>query len=137
MQRILSFLKKAFILILSFLYLTSTVGATVHFHYCMDKLVGWGLESEKGKTCDNCGMADKEDAGCCKDEQKQVKLEGDQKVTPTSITWDELPSTLIPILFQPDYAVSWLTIVKIIPDSHAPPREAAIAVYLRHCTFRI
>ena len=134
---ILVLLKKAFILILTLIYLTSSVGATVHVHYCMDKLVSWDLESEKGNTCDNCGMANKDNSGCCKDEQKQVKLEADQKVTPAGLTFDPLSFTIVPLPFQPDYSPSWFTAVRLIPASHAPPRLAGVDVYLRLCTFRI
>src|SRR5687768_15316056 len=88
-------MKKFLIAILAFLYLSTSVGATVHMHYCMDKLVAWGLGKEKNKkqSCSYCGMSKstcnkhcgKESKGCCKDEQKQVKLDNDQKISEATI----------------------------------------------------
>src|SRR5882724_8707940 len=87
-------MKKFLVTILALVYLTSSVGATLHLHYCMDKLVAWGLGHEKSdkKSCPNCRMSQsttdkhcvKESKGCCKDTQKQVKLENDQKLTEVS-----------------------------------------------------
>ena len=68
-----------------FVYGITTVGATVHVHYCMDKIIGWDLSQTESRTCGKCGM--KESAtkkGCCKDEVKQLKVDNDhQKSTVT------------------------------------------------------
>ena len=61
-----------------FVYGITTVGATVHVHYCMDKVIGWDLSQKESRTCGKCGM--KESAtkkGCCKDEVKQLKIDND------------------------------------------------------------
>ncbi|HEY4206556.1 MAG TPA: hypothetical protein VGM31_07085, partial [Puia sp.] len=80
-------MKKVLVTILAFLYLSTSMGATVHLHYCMGKLVGWGLLDNGGKACLSCGML-KQAAGdgcmvamkgCCHDEQKLIKNEKDQK----------------------------------------------------------
>src|SRR5688572_30125687 len=76
-------MKKLVVTILAFLYLSASVGATVHLHYCMDKLVNVGLWHKEEKQCGKCGMekSDENNKGCCKDEHKQVKLENDHKGT--------------------------------------------------------
>ena len=76
-------MKKILVSIFAVFYLASTVGATVHLHYCMDKLINWSLMKSDGDKCDKCGM--KKDGGCCKDEQKFVKNNFDQKATESSI----------------------------------------------------
>ena len=68
-------MKKFFAAILAILYFATTTGATVHLHYCMDKLVEQSLWHSEKDQCSKCGM-DKslEKKGCCKDEYKQVKV---------------------------------------------------------------
>ena len=73
-------MKKFIVSILAVLYLSSSIGATVHLHYCMDKLIGWSLEHQKDNRCSKCGMIKKQKGkACCKDEYKQLKLQNDQK----------------------------------------------------------
>ena len=63
-----------------FVYGTTTVGATVHLHFCMDKFISFNFTKTENKTCGKCGM--KESAtkkGCCKDEVKQLKINNDQQ----------------------------------------------------------
>jgi hypothetical protein len=36
-------MKKILVSILAVFYLASSVGATVHLHYCMDKFINWSL----------------------------------------------------------------------------------------------
>jgi hypothetical protein len=131
-------MKKFVVLILAFLYLSASVGATVHLHFCMNKLVEGGLWHNNDKTCGKCGMekSQEKENGCCKDEQKQVKLESDHKgVTPYSLT--ELGSVALPVaVFElPDIELP--TVTEQNPQSHAPPRSGGIAVYIRNCVFRI
>ncbi len=62
-------------------YGLTSVGATVHLHYCMNEYVSWDLaHSKEDNKCGKCGMTDKK-SGCCKDEYKQVKLSVDQQDT--------------------------------------------------------
>ena len=72
-------MKKIAIILLLFVYGFTTVGATVHVHYCMNKFVGWELgDHNEDEKCGKCGMTEsKTKNGCCKDEVKQVKLNGD------------------------------------------------------------
>ena len=73
-------LKKVFFILLSVIYLASSAGATVQLHYCMDKLVGIGMNESENDICGSCGM-EKQD-GCCKDQSKQIKIADDQKPPP-------------------------------------------------------
>jgi hypothetical protein len=132
-------MKKLVVAILSFLYISTSSGATLQMHYCMDKLVDWSIGHNDGKnTCNNCGM-EKDGKGkndCCKDEQKQLKIEKDQKAA----TAFELTFSLATAL-PASYAVYNLTgiasVTEEFPLSNAPPRSPQQAVYIRNCTFRI
>ncbi len=131
-------MKKFIVAILSFLYISTSTGATVHMHYCMGELVNWSLGHSNPNKCDNCGMekTDSKDNGCCKDEHKQLKIEKDQKVT-VSFQMMQLLTGTLPISFIEIPAHGLSSVTEENPISHAPPRKSDIAVYIRNCTFRI
>ena len=39
-----------------FVYGTTTVGATVHLHFCMNKFISLNFTETENKTCGKCGM---------------------------------------------------------------------------------
>lgn len=140
-------MKKFLVAILALIYLSTSMGATVHMHYCMDKLVAWGLGQEKTgkKSCPYCGMAKtnedkhcgKESKGCCKDEQKIVKLESDQKISGASFQFSQIPvEAITPVHF--DYSLEYVSsLTEEYPITHAPPRAETISLFIRNCVFRI
>jgi hypothetical protein len=71
--------KKIVVIFLLVIYGFSSIGATVHLHYCMGKFVDWSLIDSKEDKCDNCGMKGKSKEGCCKDEHKEFKLKTDHQ----------------------------------------------------------
>lgn len=132
-------MKKLIVAILSFLYISTSTGATVQMHYCMGKLVDWSIgHGDEKNACDNCGM-EKDGKGkndCCKDELKQLKIEKDQKAAATFELTLSL-ATALPALY-PVYNFSGITsVTEEFPLSNAPPRSPQLAVYIRNCTFRI
>jgi len=132
-------MKRILLIILAVLYLGVSSGSSVHFHYCMGKLVKWGLERQSAKVCDFCGMpmmASKKKS-CCKDVEQQVKVEKSQKANQTVYQFDPLSSAVLqPELFS-DYLIQ--IPVKITREalSNAPPDGQPIPVYIRNCTYRI
>ena len=131
-------MKKTFITIVAFVYLLSAIGITVHIHYCMDKLVGWGLMKTGPGTCGVCGMekSEKEGKGCCKDESKFLKNTDDQKTTETSIQLMHSASAGLPVSFIDIPSVQIASVVKENPLNHTLFRSS-VAVYIRNCIFRI
>lgn len=131
-------MKKALIVILSFFYLSSSVGATVHLHYCMNRLVDWSLWNDNDKKCAKCGMekSQEEDSGCCKDEHKQVKLDNDHKAS-VNFLLSHLVSIAVPSPLFELFDIKLPTVTEKNPLSHAPPRSSDISVYIRNCVFRI
>lgn len=140
-------MKKFLVAILALVYLTTSVGATVHMHYCMDKLVAWGLGHEKSgkKSCPSCGMektttdkhCDKESKGCCKDEQKIVKLENDQKISEASLQLSQtIAEAITPVYF--DHSLEYVSsLTEEYPLTNAPPRTENVSLFVRNCVFRI
>lgn len=141
-------MKKFLVAILALVYLTTSVGATVHMHYCMDKLVAWGLGKEKNnkaKACSYCGMvkisADKhcvkESKGCCKDEQKQVKLDNDQKISEATVYIAQLLVETVTPAFSNYFFEYVSSLIEKFPVVNAPPRTWNVSLFIRNCVFRI
>ncbi len=132
-------MKKFITVILAVLYLSTSMGATVHMHYCMGKLADWGLGHNKSKTCGECGMEKKNalDDGCCKDEHKVIKNDSDQKLTESSFQLMEvMASALLPV-YTHLRPVQISSVTEENPLSNAPPRCSSVAVYILKSTFLI
>ena len=132
-------MKKLVVAILAILYLSTSTGATLHMHYCMDKLADWGLGQEDTKKCSRCGMEKgmKEDNGCCRDEHKFLKNETDQKTTQLIFQTIQLIAIALPSSFIEFSAENIPSVTEENPVGHAPPRSAGVAVYIRNCVFLI
>lgn len=132
-------MKKLCLAILAILYLTTSMGATIHFHYCMGKFIDWELGCKTGSICTNCGMqkSDKpDDNGCCRDEFKQIKTEKDQRVSENFVSLNETV-TEINFSFQ-DYSVSQLFFLPLNFDKiNSPPRSWNSSINILNCVFRI
>lgn len=130
-------MKKAVVILLILFYGSSTIGATVHMHYCMNELVGWSLLHDKDETCDRCGMAEKDKEGCCKDEHKHFKLKVDhQKVNVSNlVTFNAIPALTIPIVNLDIH--SFLNITETYPASHAPPDMIRKRLHILYGVFQI
>ena len=128
-------MKKFIVVILAFSYLITTVGTTIHFHYCMDKLVSWSLtKGTDGDKCENCGM--KKDDNCCKDQKKVVKNNIDQK---TSEHFDLnllVLTATSPSLFSNEIEY-YSSLSHGFNTTHSPPIKSVEEIYLRNCVFRI
>lgn len=132
-------MKRIVVSFLLILYLGTSSGAAVHFHYCMEKLVSWSMTKQSGKLCDFCKMplAESKKKSCCKEVKQHVKVESSQKVNQTVYKFDQ-PSTAI---ILPEFFVNYQAPipVKIVREalSNAPPDGQRVPVYLKNCTYRI
>ena len=133
-------MKRITLAILSFIYITTATGTSLHFHYCMGELVSWSFLEDDNKKCGRCGMEKKESAliGCCREELKQLKVEIDQKLNN-----DVSPSFRLPAIqwftsFHNYYPPSQDTTSALF--SHRLPainQNQSIAPYILLCHFRI
>ncbi len=140
-------MKKVLATILALIYLSNSVGATVYLHYCKDKLVTWSIGHKKSdkNSCPNCGMhksttnkhCGQENKGCCKDDQKQVKLENDQKISEASFYLAKIPVETISSVF-PDHSFIYVSsITEEYPVTHAPPQTPHAPLFVFNCIYRI
>lgn len=131
-------LKKFVTILLLIVYSTTSIGATVHLHFCMDKFVGWNLTHNENEKCGKCGM--KEDAtkkGCCKDEHKQLKIDSDQKSSSVASFMEVFQ---VPILLQPLYNYNFQeNKFKKVTNTyfHPPPLLPIQKLNILYCSFLI
>ena len=133
-------MKKFLILILTLTYLASTSGATVYMHYCMGKMVDQSLWHNQKKQCSNCGMDKTENGdnnGCCKDENKQVKLDADHQLTLSAFDYLQTVAISESVCFLGTLSVNISSIAEENPTTNAPPRSCGVAIYKRNGVFRI
>ena len=111
--------------------MTSTVGATVHVHYCMDRLAGWGFTTPDSNTCGTCGMEKKDTGDCCKDKKTEFKLKTDQKQL--SEFQIKAPVAEAAFLHPLPGAVTFTfsSGALLHPSAHAPPLLTGTPLYVR------
>lgn len=138
-------MKRFLAAILALLYLSTSMGATLHFHYCMGKLVSWGLIDQESKTCVLCGAPKKALAdhciapknGCCQDDHKQIKAGGDQKVSQSEFQVSKLfPAALI-VNHQSASDICFSSFLPEYPVSNGPPPAGKVPAFILYCNFRI
>lgn len=134
-------MKKFAVSILAVLYLGLSSGATIHFHYCMGRLIGSSLvnNSAASDKCNKCGMPKKENGkSCCKDEFRNLKIEKDQNVNTGNIQSIKLAKTAVVSKFIEYTPLSKHSLSNFINiSSNAPPEKSNVPVYLRNRVFRI
>lgn len=131
-------MRKAGIIILTFLYLAFTAGVSMQRHYCMNRMSGVRFAAHPEEHCSVCGMERAErGADCCRDEVSLFKITDDQQ-PPFS---GELST--------PEYLYIHSSAVVINADiyttftssgnfaDHGPPGQTRLSIFLRNCVFRI
>ena len=127
-------MKKFIVTILALVYLVSSAGATIHLHYCMDKLVNWSLSERPGNLCETCGM--EADGNCCKDEHHFIKINTDQKTAQFDIPLFQITAIATPAYFIITTSELYFSQKAKHPASHIPP-NGGVDILIRNCVFRI
>jgi len=131
-------IKKLFITFLAVLYLGASSGATLHYQFCMGRLVKVSLWHNHTEKCHTCGMDRKVKAikKCCTDKHQQLKSEKSGSLTYSQFTF--ATSAGLPVIL-PFEAMncSYVPLIIAYPVSKAPPSVPAVPVFLRNCVFRI
>jgi len=130
-------MKRFLTTILALVYLTASNGATIHLHYCMGKLMSWDLSRKQEAKCGICGMGKKGHRGCCKDEQKVLQIEKDQKASKFSFQFLNISSSTVSVTYAGLPFVYPSAIVVENPTANAPPRPGKVPLFIRNRVFRI
>ena len=129
-------MKKIAVILILLVYGSTTIGATVHLHYCMNEFVGWSLwHKGKENECGKCGMKEKK-GGCCKDEHRHVQLKVDHQKSSVAyhITLTEATSITTPFL---TFILKASPLPHHIPVSNAPPHIPKGNLYIFHCVLLV
>ena len=137
-------MKKFLAAILAFLYLSTSMGATIHLHYCMGKLISWGLSNHESKTCSLCGMEKHNgmqddhasNKNCCRDEHKTITADKDQKADRTEFHFTSISSDPAIIYFQ-ESTVGIPSMSVESPKANSPPILSGQPIFLLNRNFRI
>ena len=137
-------MKKALATILAIIYLSTSMGATVHLHYCMGKLVAWGLLDHSAKNCTSCGMQNMATEGCkmakkdcCRDEHRQIRTDKDQKLDQSSLEFAKIIPSVAILSYNTWTDPFVASPVLALPVVKGPPLHTGIPVFLRNRNFRI
>jgi len=138
-------MKKVLATILAFVYLSSSIGATIHLHYCMGKLASWGLINHERKNCARCGMIKKNPSSenmsakmnCCRDEHKQIKTDSDQKLFSFEFfKYSDLSQTIVQQESETENMKAF-SISTAYPKTNAPPLNFNLPLFILNCNFRL
>lgn len=132
-------MKKFLVIILAFVYLTVSSGATINMHYCMGKLMNWDLTNKQNtqSKCGICGMEQSGHKGCCKDEHKVLQIDKDQKKSESAFQSFSISSEAIAVNYTELPSIIISSILVENPVAHAPPRSGAVPIFMLNCNYRI
>lgn len=126
-------MKKFTIAILAILYFTMTSGIVLNIHYCRGKISSVKVDV---LAKDLCACKKKIDKGCCKTDNKLVKLEDTHKAVSTQFLI-EAPVAIVA-------STQWLQHSLFVPvkevvtyNSNAPPHLLSEDKCILNCVFRI
>ena len=125
-------MKKLFSILLLLVYTAASSGTVMSAHFCMGELAGITIGEKQEKACVFCGM---EDAGCCHDVSKVVKLDNSQLQKTPTLTIGQFILPLVQVDYQIPSNLSFLTLPK---QSHILGKHiGGPPLYLRNSVFRI
>jgi hypothetical protein len=138
-------MKKVLAAILAFVYLSTSMGATIHLHYCMGKLASWGLINHENKNCEGCGMVKNKTAShsmtakmdCCRDEHKEIKTDKDQKLFPSEFFKLNNLSQAIALHDPAIQSIKAFSISAEYPNTNAPPLLDKLPLFVLYHNFRL
>jgi hypothetical protein len=124
--------KKLLSIFLLLVYSTASSGTVMSAHFCMGELAAITIGEKQEKACGYCGM---EDAGCCHDLSKVVKLDNSQLQKTPTLTFVQFILLPIQVHYQTPSNLSLLKLPQksLISGKYigGPP------LYLRNSVFRI
>jgi hypothetical protein len=136
--------KKFITAILAIIYIGTATGVSVHLHYCMGKLVSWGLVDHESKHCMVCGMLKSAGHGqgiakkdCCKDEHKLIQTVKDQKATSSNDLVVKCPLVSLVAEGGPLPDISAISLAVANPLANAPPGSRQVRLFLLTRSFRV
>ena len=133
-------MKRFLVTILAILYMAGAMGATVHIHYCMDKLRSASLLDKDEDKCGKCGMSKQvqKKKNCCRDEHKTFKS-AVHHAAKASIDIAHQQFVLVhPAVYSYYIWPVQSVCINKLAQTHAPPAVwRTCPIYVQVCNFRI
>jgi hypothetical protein len=116
-------------------YFAFACGVMVNYHYCMDSFDSFRLYKAASDKCRTCGMQTN-GHGCCHDEVKIVKLQGDYQTSSASFAFENMQPA---VTTASEFLVAGLLNedITVNKTDHSPPLLSEQDVYLQNRVFRI
>lgn len=133
-------MKNMLLTFIAILYLGTSSGFAMHFHYCKDELIETSFFHNDVDKCSNCGMEKKVavENGCCKDEYKELKVDKAHDLKEIALQFMHAISiALPPIVFEISSFLQLANFTVDQPLVNLHPKDIDVPVYLRNCVFRI
>ncbi|MGN6398607.1 MAG: HYC_CC_PP family protein [Mucilaginibacter sp.] len=132
-------IKKLFVTFLAVLYLGVSSGATLHYQYCMGRLIKVSIWHNYHGKCHTCGMPLREKASkkCCTDKHQQLKSDKSGVITYSHLTLGTSAVALPSIPSYGSIGCRPLFQTVLYQVSKAPPSAIARPFFLLNCNFRI
>ena len=132
-------MKKLLTAILAFTYMGTSIGATMHMHYCRGKFSGWSISITESPSCQTCGMEKVliKQKGCCTDDQQTIKNTNDQKSAEVAFQSINSMAAALPSSFVDAPSDHIISVTEANPLSNGPPQTSSVAIYIRNRVFRI
>ena len=130
-------MKKVVVILLLFAYGISSFGATIHEHYCMDKLVSSSLENKIGGCGSKGTMGGMQKGKCCKHVYKQVKVENHYKDAVAGMSYEKFIAAAIPAYY---YHITTPNITTLTKNTYFKTdfrRKSNNKIYILDCVYRI
>lgn len=125
-------MKKLLSIFLLLVFTAASSGTVMSAHFCMGELAAISIGEKQEKACGYCGM---EDAGCCHDLSKIVKLDNSQLQKTPTITIGQFIFIPLQVNYQSPSNLSFSTLPK---QSHISGKYiGGPPLYLRNSVFRI
>jgi hypothetical protein len=105
----------------------------------MGRQVSFSFIPEKYSNCHRCGMKKSgRGMGCCKDEQKLIKTDKNQKLTDLGFSTNQQKKFIIVSAAHPRYSIPIVSSqLNEHSPSHGPPEAEPVPVYLMNCLLLI
>lgn len=128
-------MKKLALILLTTVYMLSTVGIAVSQFYCCSKLksINFSFSSTDYKTCKN----DAKDDDCCKTTHQYLKVK-DSHISPDTVSFPEKYFSILHTCFPVyEFIVPEKQEAVTANNINAPPLISGNPVYIFNCTYRI
>lgn len=131
-------MKKCLAFILTFIYISFSVGATLNVHYCMGEMVGASLFSLRDQKCGKCGMEKhtEESKNCCRDISIVLKSGDNHTFTKLHYVSNAVSLTVPPVFYVvSEINLNKQTTQKIYPALSPPLLTSSLIIQYQN--FRI